>query len=215
MLQPLIVQSSLVSVPLHYESIFIARTSFSFFSTLECVVQFSRSLCGYHSTPLHYTSANTLSPLNQVTVYVRPQHIRYFTVSRSRLHRYSVLLQSELDRDPTVYFKFSMLGRIMIYSNVYNILFNRLKAFLDCSVFTIHHSNNYKMFQNFFTQCIELFTYLQSNSNEYPPSENKTRHLPNLCYRTIKKSNKSTKSCAPSKQSKNRKQSKKHIYNHR
>ena len=34
------------------------------------------------------------------------------------------------------------------------------------------------MFQNLFTQCIVLFTYLQSNSNEYPPSENKPGTFP-------------------------------------
>ena len=177
-LQPLLAQSSLVSVPLHYESIFIARPSFSFFSALERVVQFSRSLRGRHSTALRRSSANALSPLHQVTVYARPQHVRYSTVSRSRLHRCSVVIPSPLDRDPTVYF--SMLGRVMIYSNVYNVLFNRLKAFLDCSVFTFkfHHSEDYKMFQNLFTQCIVLFTYLQSNSNEYPPSENKPGAFP-------------------------------------
>ena len=148
-LQPLLAQSSLVSVPLHYESIFIARPSFSFFSALERVVQFSRSLRGHHSTALRCSSANALSPLHQVTVYARPQHVRYSTVSRSRLHRCSVVIPLPFDRDPTVYF--SMLGRVMIYSNVYNVLFNRLKAFLDCSVFTFHHSDDYKMFQNLFT----------------------------------------------------------------
>ena len=176
MLQLLLAQSSLVSVPLHYESIFITRPSFSFFSALERVVQFSRSLRGRHSTALHRSSANALSPLHQVMVYARLQDVRYSTVSRSRLHRCLVVILSLLDRDPTVYF--SMLGRVMIYSNVYNILFNQLKAFLDCSVFTFHHSDDYKMFQNLFTQCIVLFTYLQSNSNEYPPSENKPGAFP-------------------------------------
>ena len=121
-----------------HKSIFIARPSFSFLSALERVVQFSRSLRGRHSTALRRSSANALSPLHQVTVYARPQHVRYSTVSRSRLHRCSVVIPSPLDRDPTVYF--SMLGRVMIYSNVYNVLFNRLKAFLDCSVFTFQHS---------------------------------------------------------------------------
>ena len=165
-----------MSVPLRYESIFIARLSFSFFSALERVVQFSRSLRGRHSTALRHSSANALSPLNQVTVYARPQHVHFSTVYRSRLYQWSVVIPSPLDRDPTVYF--SMLGRVMIYSNVYNVLFNRLKAFLDCSVFTFHHSDDYKMFQNLFTQCIVLFTYLQSNANEYPPSENKTGAFP-------------------------------------
>ena len=167
----MLAQSSLVSVPLHYESIFIAWPIFSFFSALERVVQFSRTLRSCHSTVLHRSSANVLLPLHQVTVYARPQHVCYSTVSRSRLQRCSVVIPSLLDRDPTVYF--SMLGRVMIYSNVYNVLFNRLKAFLDFSVFTFHHSDAYKMFQNLFTQCIVLFTYLQSNSNEYPLSENK------------------------------------------
>ena len=175
-LQPLLVQSSLVSVPLHYESIFFARPSFLFFSALELVVQFSRSLRRRHSTALRRSSANALSPLHQVTVYARPQHVGYSTVSRSRLHRYSVVIPSPLDRDPTVYF--SMFGRVMIYFNMYNVLFNRLKAFLDYSVFTFHHSDDYKMFQNLFTQYIVLFTYLQSNSNEYPPSEKKPRAFP-------------------------------------
>ena len=175
-LQPLLAQSSLVSVPLHYESIFIAQPSFSFFSALERVVQFSRSLRGRHSTALRRSSANALSPLHQVTVYARAQDIRYSTVSRSRLHWCSVVIPSPLNRDPTVYF--SMLGRVMIYSNLYNVLFNRLKAFLDCSVFIFHHSDYYKMFQNLFAQCIVLFTYLQSNSNEYPPSENKSGAFP-------------------------------------
>ena len=175
-LQPLLAQSSLVPVPLHYESILITRPSFSFFSALERVVQFSRSLRGRHSTALRRSSANALSPLHQVTVYARPQHVRYSTIYRSRLHRCSVVIPSPLDCDPTVYF--SMLGRVMIYSNVYNFLFNRLKAFLDCSVFTFHHSDDYKMFQNLFTPCIVLFTYLQSNSNEYPPSENKPGTFP-------------------------------------
>ena len=169
-LQPLLAQSSLVSIPLHYESIFNAQSSFLFFSALERVVQFSRSLRGRHSTALRRSSANALSPLHQVTVYARAQHIHYSTISRWRLHRCSVVIPSPLDRDPTVYF--SMLGRVMIYSNMYNVLFNRLKAFLDCSVFTFHHSDDYNMFQNLFTQCIVLFTYLQSNSNEYPSSEN-------------------------------------------
>ena len=175
-LQPLLAQSSLVSVPLHYESILIARPSFSFISALERVVQFSRSLRGRYSTALRHSSANALSPLHQVTVYARPQNVRYSTVSRSRLHRCSVVIPSPLDRDLTVYF--SILGRVMIYSNVYNVLFNRLKAFLDCSVFTFRHSDDYKMFQNLFTLCIVLFTYLQSKSNEYPPSENKPGAFP-------------------------------------
>ena len=75
-----------------------------------------------------------------------------------------------------------MLGRVMIYSNVYNDHFNRLKAFPDCSVFIFHHSDDYKMFQNLFTQCIVLFTYLQSNSNEYPLSENKPSAFPIYAY---------------------------------
>ena len=157
-------------------SIFIARSSFSFFSALERVVQFSRSLHGRHSTTHRRSSANALSPLHQVMVYARPQHVRYSMVSRSRLHRCSVMITSPLDRDLTVYF--SMLGHVMIYSNVYNDLFTRLKVFLDCSVFTFHHSNDYKMFQNLFTQCIVLFTYLQSNSNEYLSSENKPGAFP-------------------------------------
>ena len=115
------------------------------------IVQFSRSLRGRHSTAIRRSSANALSPLHQVTVYAWPQHVRYSTVSRSRLHRCSVVIPSPLDCDPTVYF--SMLGHVMIFSNVYNVFFNRLKAFLDCSVFTFHHSDDYKMFQNLFTQC--------------------------------------------------------------
>ena len=71
-----------------------------------------------------------------------------------------------------------MLGRVMIYSNVYNVLFNQLKAFLDFSVSTFNHSDNYKIFQNLFTQCIVLFTYLQFNSNEYLLSENKPSAFP-------------------------------------
>ena len=159
MLQPLLAQSFLVSIPLHYKStsIFIARSSFLFFSTVVHVVQFSRSLHGRHSTVLRHSSANALSPLHQVTVYARPQYIHYSTVCRSRLHRCSVMILSPLDRHLTVYF--TMLGRIMIYSNMNNVLFNRLKAFLDCSVFTFHHSDDYKMFQNLFTQCIVIFTY--------------------------------------------------------
>ena len=175
-LQLLLAQCSLVSIPLHYESIFIARPSFSSFSALEHVIQFSRSLRGRHSTALRRSFANALSPLHQVTVYARPQHICYTTVSRLRLHRCSVVIPLALDHDPTVYF--STLGRVVIYSNVFNVLFNRLKAFLDCSVFTFHHSDDYKMFRNLFTQCIVLFTYLQSNSNEYPPSENKPGAFP-------------------------------------
>ena len=165
-----------MSVPLHYESVFIARPSFSFFSALERVVQFSRSLRGRHSTALHHSSANALSPVHQVTVYARPQHVHCSTVSRSRLHRCLVVISSPLDCDPTV--DFSMLGRVMIYCNVYNDLFNRLKAFLHCAVFTFHDSDDFKIFQNLFTQCIVLFTYLQSNSNEYPPSENKPATFP-------------------------------------
>ena len=176
MLQLLLAQSSLVSVPLHYESIFIARPNFSFFSALECVVQFSCSLGGCHSTALRRSSANALLPLHQVTVYAWPQHVRYSTVSRSRVHRCSVVIPLPLDHDPTMYF--SMLGRVMIYSIMYNALFNRLKVFLDCSVFTFHHSDDYKMFQNLFTQCIVLFTYLQFNSDEYPSSENKLGAFP-------------------------------------
>ena len=164
-LQPVLAQSLLVSVLLHCESIFIARSSFSFFSTLKHVVQFSHSLCGHHSTALCRSSANGLSLLHQVMVYTRPQHVHYSTVSYSRLHRYSVVILSSLDHDPIVYF--SMLGHIIIYSNMYNVLFLRLKAFLDCSVLTFHHSDDYKIFQNLFTQCIVLFTYLKSNSNEY------------------------------------------------
>ena len=175
-LQPLLAQSSLVSVPLHYKSIFIARLSFSFFSALERVAQFSRSLRGRHSTALRRSSANALSPLHQVTVYAQQQHVRYSAVSRSRLHRCSVVIPSPLDHSPTVYF--SMLSGIIIYSNIYNVLFNRLNAFLDCSVFTSHKSDDYKMFQNLFAQCIVLLTYLQSNFNEYPPSENKPAAFP-------------------------------------
>ena len=162
-LQPLLAQSSLVSVPLHYESIFIARSSFLFFSALAHFVYISHSLRGGHSTALRRSSANALLPLHQVTVYAQPQHVHYSTISRSRLHRCSVVLPSPLNRDPTRYF--SILGRVMIYSNIYNVLLNRLKAFLDCSVFTFHHSDVYKMFQNLFNQCIVLFTYFQSNSN--------------------------------------------------
>ena len=141
MLQPLLAQSSLVSVSLPYESIFIARTSFSFFSPLERMVQFACSLLvhGRHSTMLRRSSANALSPLAQVTVCARPEHICYSTISRLKLHQCSVVIPSPLDRDPTVYF--SMLGRVMKYSNVY-IFFNRLKAFLYCSVFTFHHSDD-------------------------------------------------------------------------
>ena len=176
MLLPLLAQSWLGSVPLHYESIFIARLSFSCFSALECVVRFSRSLCGRHSTLLPRSSANALSPLHQVTVYARPPHICYSTISRSRLHWCAVVILSLLDRDLNLYF--SMLGRVMIYSNMYNVLFNRLKVFLDYFVFTFHYSDDYKMFQNLFTQCIVLFTYLSSNSNEYPSSEKKPGAFP-------------------------------------
>ena len=165
-----------MSIPLPYESIFIARSCFSFFSALERIVQFSLSLRGRYSSALRRSSANALSLLPQVTVYAQPQHVHYSTVSRLRLHRCSVVLPLPLDRNPIMYF--SMLGRVMIYSNLYNVFFNQLKAFLDCSVFTFHHSDDYKMFQNLFTQYIVLFTYLQSNSNEYPPSENKPSAFP-------------------------------------
>ena len=140
------------------------------------VVQFSRSLRGHHSTVFRRSSANALSPLHQVMVYAQPQHVPYSRISRSRLYRCLVVILSLHDRDPTVYF--SILRRVIIYSNMYNVLFNRLKAFLDCSVFTFHHSDDYKTFQNMFTQCIVLFTYLQSNSNEYPSSENKPGAIP-------------------------------------
>ena len=43
----------------------------------------SCSLRSRHSTALHCSSANALSPLHLVTVYVRPQDVYYSTVSRS------------------------------------------------------------------------------------------------------------------------------------
>ena len=137
-LQPLLVQSFLMFVTLHNTSIFIALPSFSFFSALERVVQFSRLQRCHHSTAHRRSSANALLSHHQVTVCARPQHIHYSTVSRSGLLRCSVMILLPLDHDPTVYF--SMLGRVMIYSIMYNVLFNRLKAFLDCSVFTFQHS---------------------------------------------------------------------------
>ena len=168
MLEPLLAQSLLGSISLHYESIFIAQSSFLFFSALEHIVQFSRSLPACHSTALHPSSTNALSPLHQVMVYAQPQHVHYCTVSWWILYRCLVLIPSPLDRDLTMYF--SMLGHMMIYSNVYNVLFNR---FLDCSVFTFHHSDDYKMFQNFLLSTLYyLHIYNPTLMNTHRPKTN-------------------------------------------